>query len=257
MGTADPVSRPVTMKSLVFSSLLSVALAAPTTHVNSGLPAGPLTAAFGDAVQTPKGLRSYALEGFSEDINQDGFVDPIGQAVVVAPVTYTVPQVAPISYTVPQVVPAAAPAAVETEDVKVAPVVQAPSTYTVPHVANPFTYSVPHVVSAVNPVAPISYTVPQVVSAVAPVEVKTGVVPASTEALKVHTPVIHYSAVTPVKYEVPALKYASAPVVQVINHGIVPVSGVPFLSGVVPAVAAQAVVDTPVVEEVGDAVEAV
>merc|ERR1712055_62751 len=255
MGTFVFISRPVTMKSLVFSSLLSVALAAPTTHVNSGLPAGPLTAAFGDPVQTPKGLRSYALEGFSEDVNQDGFVDPIGQAVVVAPVTYTVPHVAPISYTVPhvvpatytvpQVVPAAAPAAVETEDVKVAPV------------ANPFTYSVPHVVSAVNSVAPISYTVPQVVSAVAPVEVKTGVVPASTEALKVHTPVIHYSAVTPVKYEVPALKYASAPVVQVINHGIVPVSGVPFLSGVVPAVAAQAVVDTPVVEEVGDAVEAV
>merc|ERR1712055_901754 len=208
MGTADPVSRPVTMKSLVFSSLLSVALAAPTTHVNSGLPAGPLTAAFGDAVQTPKGLRSYALEGFSEDINQDGFVDPIGQAVVVAPVTYTVPHVAPISYTVPHVVPA-------------------------------------------------TYTVPQVVPAAAPVEVKTGVVPASTEALKVHTPVIHYSAMTPVKYEVPALKYASAHVVQVINHGIVPVSGVPFLSGVVPAVAAQAVVDTPVVEEVGDAVEAV
>merc|ERR1712060_801269 len=243
MGTADPVSRPVTMNSLVFSSLLSIALAAPTTHVNSGLPAGPLTAAFGDAVQTPKGLRSYALEGFSEDINQDGFVDPIGQAVVVAPVTYTVPQVAPISYTVPhvvpatytvpQVVPAAAPAAVETEDVKGAPVVQAPFTYN----------TVPHVVSAVN--------------SVAPVEVKTGVVPASTEALKVHTPVIHYSAVSPVKYEVPALKYASAPVVQVINHGIVPVSGVPFLSGVVPAVAAQAVVDTPVVEEVGDAVEAV
>merc|ERR1712055_649940 len=193
MGTADPVSHPVTMKSLVFSSLLSVALAAPTTHVNSGLPAGPLTAAFGDAVQTPKGLRSYALEGFSEDVNQDGFVDPIGQAVVVAPVTYTVPQVAPISYTVPQVVPAAAPAAVETEDVKVAPVVQAPFTYN----------TVPHVVSAVNSVAPISYTVPQVVSNVAPVEVKTGVVPASTEALKVHTPVIHYSAVTPVKYEVP------------------------------------------------------
>merc|ERR1712060_260250 len=188
MGTADPVSRPVTMNSLVFSSLLSIALAAPTTHVNSGLPAGPLTAAFGDAVQTPKGLRSYALEGFSEDINQDGFVDPIGQAVVVAPISYTVPHVVPATYTVPQVVPAAAPAAVETEDVKVAPVVQAPFTYN----------TVPHVVSAVNSVAPISYTVPQVVSAVAPVEVKTGVVPASTEALKVHTPVIHYSAVSPV-----------------------------------------------------------
>ena len=66
-------------------------LAVPLNHVNSGLPSGPLTPAFGDAVQTPKGLRSFALEGFSEDINQDGFVDPIGQAVAV-PVTYTVPR---------------------------------------------------------------------------------------------------------------------------------------------------------------------
>jgi len=54
---------------------------------------GPLTPAFGDSVQTPKGLRSLALEGFSEDINQDGFVDPIGQAVVATPVVYAQPQV--------------------------------------------------------------------------------------------------------------------------------------------------------------------
>merc|ERR1719336_1197923 len=103
------------MKSFVLSSLFAVGLSAPTTHVNSGLPAGPLTPAFGDAVQTPKGLRSLALEGFSEDLNQDGFVDPIGQAVVAAPVAYTVPHVvshpvaavnpavAPVAYTVPQV----------------------------------------------------------------------------------------------------------------------------------------------------------
>merc|ERR1712090_119010 len=84
-----------TMKSFILASLLSSCLAAPTTHVASGEPAGPLTIAFGDAVHTPKGLRSYSLEGFSEDVDQDGFVDPIGQAVVVAPapVTYTVPQV--------------------------------------------------------------------------------------------------------------------------------------------------------------------
>merc|ERR1712037_360523 len=80
----------VTMKSFVLSSLFACGLAAPTTHVNSGVPVGPLTPAFGDAVQTPKGLRSLALEGFSEDLNQDGFVDPIGQAVVAAPVAYTV-----------------------------------------------------------------------------------------------------------------------------------------------------------------------
>merc|ERR1711936_782828 len=90
MGTWLP-TQAVTMKSFVLSSLFAVGLSAPTTHVNSGLPAGPLTPAFGDAVQTPKGLRSLALEGFSEDLNQDGFVDPIGQAVVAAPVAYTVP----------------------------------------------------------------------------------------------------------------------------------------------------------------------
>merc|ERR1712211_167826 len=122
MGTCLP-TQAVTMKSFVLSSLFAVGLSAPTTHVNSGLPAGPLTPAFGDAVQTPKGLRSLALEGFSEDLNQDGFVDPIGQAVVAAPVAYTnvyaaapvavkaaepvevksVPAVAPVTYTVPQV----------------------------------------------------------------------------------------------------------------------------------------------------------
>merc|ERR1712158_189802 len=100
MGTWLP-TQAVTMKSFVLSSLFAVGLSAPTTHVNSGLPAGPLTPAFGDAVQTPKGLRSLALEGFSEDLNQDGFVDPIGQAVVAAPVAYTVPQV--YTHAVPQV----------------------------------------------------------------------------------------------------------------------------------------------------------
>merc|ERR1712037_541768 len=111
----------VTMKSFVLSSLFACGLAAPTTHVNSGVPVGPLTPAFGDAVQTPKGLRSLALEGFSEDLNQDGYVDPIGQAVVAAPVAYTVPHlvsaanvgvapvaavrtaVAPVAYNIPSV----------------------------------------------------------------------------------------------------------------------------------------------------------
>merc|ERR1711971_170801 len=45
--------------------------------------AGPLTAAFGDLVSTERGLRPISLEGFYEDVNQDGFVDPIGQAVPV------------------------------------------------------------------------------------------------------------------------------------------------------------------------------
>merc|ERR1712012_246138 len=144
MGTWLP-TQAVTMKSFVLSSLFAIGLSAPTTHVNSGLPAGPLTPAFGDAVQTPKGLRSLALEGFSEDLNQDGFVDPIGQAVVAAPVAYTVPHVvshpvaavntavAPVAY---HNVYAAAPVAVkaaEPVEVKSVPAV-APVTYTVPQV---------------------------------------------------------------------------------------------------------------------------
>lgn len=57
--------------------------------VNQGPQAGPLTPLFnGDLIQTPKGLRSLALEGFSEDLDQDGFVDPVSHAVasVAAPV---------------------------------------------------------------------------------------------------------------------------------------------------------------------------
>merc|ERR1712003_441726 len=57
-----------------------VKVAAP--YINQGAASGPLTPAIGDLVATPKGYKSLALEGFSEDLNQDGFVDPIGQAVV-------------------------------------------------------------------------------------------------------------------------------------------------------------------------------
>merc|ERR1712198_567495 len=154
MGTWLP-TQAVTMKSFVLSSLFACGLAAPTTHVNSGVPAGPLTPAFGDAVQTPKGLRSLALEGFSEDLNQDGFVDPIGQAVVATPVTYTVPHLvsaATVAYNIPNVY-ATAPVAVkatEPVEVKTAPAV-APVTYTVPQV---YTHAVPqvytHAVSSVG-----------------------------------------------------------------------------------------------------------
>merc|ERR1739838_1160818 len=203
MGHTWLPTQAVTMKSFVLSSLFACGLAAPTTHVNSGVPVGPLTPAFGDAVQTPKGLRSFALEGFSEDLNQDGFVDPIGQAVVAAPVAYTVPHlisaanvgVAPVAavrtaYNVPQVythavpqVYATAPVAVKAAEV---PAV-APVTYTVPQV---YTHAVPqvytHAVSSVGvPASPQVYT--HAVSSVG--------VPASTELLTktvVAAPAIQY-----------------------------------------------------------------
>merc|ERR1712038_1057998 len=94
----------ITMNSfVVFATLLAAACAAPQTVVNTvnqGPQTGPATPIIGDAVATPKGFRSLALEGFSEDLNQDGFVDPIvpaAPAPVVAPVPAPValaPQVA-------------------------------------------------------------------------------------------------------------------------------------------------------------------
>merc|ERR1712127_1050420 len=144
MGTTGCQALQVTMKSFVLSSIVACALAAPTTHVNEGLPAGPLTPAFGDAVQTPKGLRSFALEGFSEDLNQDGFVDPIGQAVVVAPAPVQYANVAPVQYTHAAApvayTHAAAPVAAPVTDTHAA---VAPATYAVPQV----TYAAPHVVT--------------------------------------------------------------------------------------------------------------
>merc|ERR1711970_676030 len=137
-----------------------------------GVPVGPLTPAFGDAVQTPKGLRSLALEGFSEDLNQDGFVDPIGQAVVAAPVTYTVPHlvsaanvgvapvaavrtaVAPVAYTVPNVyatAPVATKAVADAVEVKAAPAAVAPPA--IQYVAAPYA-PLPHFVSGIPVAAP-------------------------------------------------------------------------------------------------------
>merc|ERR1711993_210945 len=217
MGTWLP-TQAVTMKSFVLSSLFACGLAAPTTHVNSGVPVGPLTPAFGDAVQTPKGLRSLALEGFSEDLNQDGFVDPIGQAVVAAPVAYTVPHlvaapnvgvapvaavrtaVAPVAYNIPNVY-ATAPVAVkaaEPVEVKTAPAV-APVTYTVPQV---YTHAVPQV-----------YT--HAVSSVG--------VPAPTELL------------TKTAVAAPAIQYVSAPYAHLTPF----VSGIPVAAPVAAAPAAE------------------
>merc|ERR1712244_160327 len=200
MGTPGATTQAVTMKSFVLSSLFACGLAAPTTHVNSGVPVGPLTPAFGDAVQTPKGLRSLALEGFSEDLNQDGFVDPIGQAVVAAPVAYTVPHlvaapnvgVAPVAYNIPNVY-ATAPVAVKAAgpvEVKTVPAV-APVTYTVPHVYT-------HAVSSVG-------------------------VPASTELL------------TKTAVAAPAIQYVAAPYAHLTPF----VSGIPVAAPVAAAPAAE------------------
>merc|ERR1711884_722789 len=114
----------ITMNSfVVFATLLAAACAAPQTVVNTvnqGPQTGPATPIIGDAVATPKGFRSLALEGFSEDLNQDGFVDPI---VPAAPA--------------PVVVPAPAPVARITAPVAVAPQVAFPAPVAAaPHFAN-------------------------------------------------------------------------------------------------------------------------
>merc|ERR1739838_693184 len=87
----------LTMNSfVVLSTLLATACAAPQL-VNQGPQTGPLTPVVGgDFVATPKGFRSIALEGFSEDLNEDGFVDPIAPA---APAPIVIPQ--PIFNTAP------------------------------------------------------------------------------------------------------------------------------------------------------------
>merc|ERR1711923_375878 len=137
----------ITMNSfVVFATLLAAACAAPQTVVNTvnqGPQTGPATPIIGDAVATPKGFRSLALEGFSEDLNQDGFVDPLAPA---APV---------VQYAAPQVLSYAAPVAVQAAPAETK-VVAAPA------------------------VAAYHVAAPQAVSYAAPVAVKAGVVPAST-----------------------------------------------------------------------------
>merc|ERR1712061_756342 len=65
----------------------------------------------GDLVATNRGYASLSLEGFSEDVHEDGFVDPIAHAAPVVPVA------APVAY---HTVAAPAVAAVKTVEVKAA-----------------------------------------------------------------------------------------------------------------------------------------
>merc|ERR1711945_76053 len=167
----------------------AIGYAAPAADpqlLQSGLPAGPLTPAWGDLVATPRGARPLHLEGFSEDVNQDGFVDPIGQAAVAvaapavyahAPVVYNVPEVKPVEIKAPVVTYAAAPAVYHHAPLAHTIVHQpvATHTYTVPvsthtetvqvgtHV---YTHNLPHVLGAG---APILGGLP-VVAAAAPAE---------------------------------------------------------------------------------------
>merc|ERR1712198_112446 len=120
MGGYELPNEQANMKSFaVFAAVVGSALCAPAAdpYTVTGLTAGPLTAAFGDLVSTSRGLRPISLEGFSEDVNQDGFVDPVAQAVpapvVSAPlVAAPAPVVAAPAFASPVVRTVAAPAPV-------------------------------------------------------------------------------------------------------------------------------------------------
>merc|ERR1712018_180904 len=149
---------------LAAAAVASAAPAADPQLLQSGLPAGPLTPAWGNGVLTPRGVRPLNLEGFSEDVNQDGFVDPIGAAVapvaVAAPAVHAVaaPAVTYAGYALPAVKP------VEVKVEKVEPVeIKAPVvTYAAaPALAHPVHYAAPLVHQVVHqPVATHTYTVP-------------------------------------------------------------------------------------------------
>merc|ERR1711981_195070 len=175
---------------VVFATLLAAACAAPQTLVNTvnkGPQTGPLTALVGgDLVQTPKGLRSLALEGFSEDLDQDGFVDPIAPAVpapivapVPAPIVRTVPfPAAPVFAQAPIAAPvfaqapiAAAPVAAPIVRNVVQPAIATPFFNPAP-VASPF-FRTPSTV--VNAVAPS----PAVIRTISPIPVPVRAAPSA------------------------------------------------------------------------------
>merc|ERR1711994_49957 len=147
----------ITMKAFIILAVAAIGSAAPAADpqlLQSGLPAGPLTPAWGDLVATPRGARPLHLEGFSKDVNQDGFVDPIGQAV--APVAVAAPAVyhaAPAVYTVPHAV--VKPVEVKPVEIKAAPVVTYAAAPAVYHHAPLVHHQIVH-----QPVATHTYTVP-------------------------------------------------------------------------------------------------
>merc|ERR1712154_369706 len=183
----------VTLLAVVGSSLAApaadpqlVKVAAP--YINQGAASGPLTPAIGDLVATPKGYKSLALEGFSEDLNQDGFVDPIGQAVV--PVVHHAPVVA-----APAVAAYSVKAPVAATKVVAAPAV---ATYTVPAattkvVAAPAVaayHAAPVAVATAPVVQHVGYNVHHTVQHVPQVSVQKHVTHHVTQHVINHAPVV-------------------------------------------------------------------
>merc|ERR1712066_1125661 len=151
-----------TMKAFIILAVAAIGSAAPAADpqlLQSGLPAGPLTPAWGDLVATPRGARPLHLEGFSEDVNQDGFVDPIGQAAVAVAAPAVYHHAPAVYHHAPLALPAVKP--VEVKPVEVKPVeVKAP---VVTYAAAPAVYHhapLVHHQIVHQPVATHTYTVP-------------------------------------------------------------------------------------------------
>merc|ERR1739844_605809 len=175
----------LTMNSfVVLSTLLAAACAAPQL-VNQGPQTGPLTPVVGgDLVATPKGFRSIALEGFSEDLNEDGFVDPIAPAapapiVVPQPIFNTAP-VAPPQIAAPFLPPVRAFAEPIVHNVvNQAPVAVAPQLATpfvraaLPQVAAPVATPFFHPAAVASPVFSAPVTTVQHIAPAAPVVTRT------------------------------------------------------------------------------------
>merc|ERR1712027_32591 len=176
-------------------------------YINQGSASGPLTPAVGDLVATPKGYKSIALEGFSEDLNQDGFVDPIGQAVAVHAVA------------APAVTYAAAPVAVKA----VAPVeVKAAEVKTVAAPAVTYAAAVPavHAVATAPVVQHVGYQVHHQVHHVPQVSVQKHVTHHTTQHVINHAPVVGATlaglvpAVAPVAAAAPVVAAPAAAAVE-------------------------------------------
>jgi hypothetical protein len=153
--------------------------AVPVQVVNQGPQSGPLTALYaGDLIQTPRGLAPLSLEGFSEDLNEDGYVDPIADAE-------------PVVAAAPAVQYAAAPAV----QYAAAPAVQYAAAPAVQYAAAP---------AVQYAAAPVQYAAaPAVQYAAAPVQYAAA-------------PAVQYAAAPAVQYAAaPAVQYAAAPAAAV------------------------------------------
>merc|ERR1712038_950119 len=156
---------------VVFATLLATACAAPQVGLKTvveGPQTGPLTPLVGNLVQTPKGLRPIDLEGFSEDLDQDGFVDPVVPAAP-APIVAPAPVFAPAPVAARFAAPAFLPQAVAAPIQPAALPVTLPARFAAPF---PAFHAAP--VAFPSPVA----TAEVVKTEITPAEVKTVAAPA-------------------------------------------------------------------------------